>query len=62
MEDLTKASHKLAEEIYRQASAKQKGEEAGGQKKSAEGQAAPGGKKDEDIIDAEYKEEDKGKV
>ena len=57
MEDLTKASHKLAEEIYKQASAKQKGEEAEVQKKSAEGQAAPGEKKDEDIIDAEYKED-----
>ncbi|MCX5669083.1 MAG: molecular chaperone DnaK [Candidatus Omnitrophica bacterium] len=70
MEELTKVSHKLAEEIYKQAAAKQQ--------KSQEGQATPGGQqnaaeepqeksaadgsasggKDEDIIDAEYKEED----
>jgi len=72
MEDLTKASHKLAEEIYKQASAKQQqnqqGQQApGGQQnaneepkeKSAAGGSAPG-EKDEDIIDAEYKEEDNG--
>jgi molecular chaperone DnaK len=64
MEDLTRASHKLAEEIYKQAAQKQQGEARGGEakeepkdKKPAEGQAGPGGK-DEDIIDAEYKEED----
>ncbi|MCX5693826.1 MAG: molecular chaperone DnaK [Candidatus Omnitrophica bacterium] len=63
MEELTKVSHKLAEEIYKQAAAKQqKSQNAGqdssaGQQNSAEepGQSA---KKDEDIIDAEYKEED----
>ncbi|MEK6714834.1 MAG: molecular chaperone DnaK [Candidatus Omnitrophota bacterium] len=64
MENLTKASHKLAEEIYKQAGAKQqaqqqrtedrgpKTEEEPEEKKSA------GGGKEEDIIDAEYKEED----
>ena len=71
MENLTKASHKLAEEIYKQSASKQQaqggdtsagaketeGEEPKG-KKSAEGGSAPGGKKEEDIIDAEYKEED----
>ncbi|MBU4376567.1 MAG: Hsp70 family protein, partial [Candidatus Omnitrophica bacterium] len=72
MEDLTKASHKLAEEIYKQASAKQKeqgGPEqasgAGSSQKQAEdgpagaegGPASGGKKKDDDIIDAEYKEE-----
>ena len=62
MEELTKVSHKLAEEIYKQAAAKQQ--------KSQSDQATPDGqpeaaqepkekdKKDEDIIDAEYKEED----
>ncbi|MDO8489339.1 MAG: molecular chaperone DnaK [Candidatus Omnitrophota bacterium] len=60
MEELTKVSHKLAEEIYKQAAAKQQ--------QSQQEQAGPGGasqqeapqepKKDEDIIDAEYKEED----
>ena len=63
MEELTTVSHKLAEEIYKQAAAAK-------QQKSQDGQAAPGSqqdtaaepaqeaKKDEDIIDAEYKEED----
>jgi len=66
-EDLTKAAHKLAEEIYKQAAAKQ------GQQQGAQGQGpaqGPGGGQageeksadKEDIIDAEYKEEDgKGK-
>ncbi|MFH1888518.1 MAG: molecular chaperone DnaK [Candidatus Omnitrophota bacterium] len=62
-DDLTKASHKLAEEIYKQAAAKQKQGEQQGQ---AAGAGAEGtaqepqadNKKDEDIIDAEYKEED----
>ncbi|MFH1191777.1 MAG: molecular chaperone DnaK [Candidatus Omnitrophota bacterium] len=70
MEELTKVSHKLAEEIYKQAaSAKQKESQdsqaaSGNQQdeakepenKSAAGGTASGGK-DEDIIDAEYKEE-----
>jgi molecular chaperone DnaK len=68
MEDLTKASHKLAEEIYKQSAAKQQQAQAdkgteeqareSGEKKSVEGGSASGGKKDEDIIDAEFKEED----
>jgi molecular chaperone DnaK len=72
MEDLTKASHKLAEEIYKQAAQKQqqgqKTEDRGqkteekteepGDEKSAQGGSASGGKKGEDIIDAEFKEED----
>ncbi|MDP2943677.1 MAG: Hsp70 family protein, partial [Candidatus Omnitrophota bacterium] len=70
MEDLTKSSHKLAEEIYKQAAAKQQAQQgaAGGAKqqespkeeKSAAGGPTSGGK-DEDIIDAEYKEEDEEK-
>ena len=65
-EELTKASHKLAEEIYKQAAAKQqqaqghRTEERTGEEpkeKSAKGGSASGGK-GEDIIDAEYKEED----
>lgn len=68
MEDLTKASHKLAEEIYKQAAARQQKEKP---QTSSEGGSAYSGreqkterepkekeKKDEDIIDAEYKEED----
>jgi molecular chaperone DnaK len=61
-EDLTKASHKLAEEIYKQAAQKQQQQQHG----QAQGQEGPQQaeepkeekKKDEDIIDAEYKEED----
>ncbi len=66
MEDLTKASHKLAEEIYKQAAAKQKGEkqqaagsEEGPGQYGHEEPKAEQQKKDEEIIDAEYKEEDK---
>jgi molecular chaperone DnaK len=64
-EELTKASHKLAEEIYKQASAKQQQQQKAG---AGPGQEAPAGegpeeepkqeKKGEDIIDAEFKEED----
>ncbi|MCX5697894.1 MAG: molecular chaperone DnaK [Candidatus Omnitrophica bacterium] len=61
MEDLTKASHKLAEEIYKQASQKQEGskqqEKPGpGEEKSDEGPKVKG---KDDVIDAEFKEEDK---
>ncbi len=61
-EDLTKASHKLAEEIYKQAASKQQGQ-AQSQKtedreQRTEGTSKEEKKKDEDIIDAEYKEED----
>jgi molecular chaperone DnaK len=62
MEDLTKASHKLAEEIYKQAAAKQQQAQAGKgpkeQEKSEEPKAKEEKKKEEDIIDAEFKEED----
>jgi len=66
MEDLTKASHKLAEEVYKQAAAKQQqGQAAGGPKtQSQEETSEPKEekkKKEEDIIDAEYKEEDNDK-
>jgi molecular chaperone DnaK len=50
MEELTKASHKLAEEIYKQA----------GQRPKASGPQA-GEKPKEDIIDAEFQEESAGK-
>ena len=69
MEDLSKASHKLAEEIYKEAQAKQqqaqkeaqqqKPETPEGQKADAAGQAEE--KKDEDIVDADYKVEDEDK-
>ncbi len=60
MDELTKVSHKLAEEVYKQAAAKQ---QAGAQGAQA-GQDTPSQeepkehKKDEDIIDADFKEED----
>jgi molecular chaperone DnaK len=68
MDDLTKASHKLAEEIYKQASAKQQqqgqaGAEAPGSNQEAgpETEGSQEAKPKEDIIDAEYKEEDNKK-
>ncbi len=61
MDALTKASHKLAEEIYKQAAAKQQGQSQGqgskGQGQGPSGEEEPKKKNGEDIIDAEYKEE-----
>ena len=62
MEELTKVSHKLAEEIYKAANAKQQQSQQGQTGPGVDEQGAgeepkQGGKKDEDIIDAEYKEE-----
>ena len=65
MEELTKASHKLAEEVYKQAAGKQQGDcpQAGpGPADSPNGQGPAGaasGKKDDDVIDAEFREEKK---
>jgi molecular chaperone DnaK len=62
MEELTKVSHKLAEEIYKQAAAKQQkpqdAQDSPGSQQDAAGGPGQDAKKDEDIIDAEYKEED----
>lgn len=65
MEELSRVSHKLAEEIYKQAAEKQKKTGEGKQKTEDRGQNTEetkeeGGKK-EDIIDADFKEEDNGK-
>ena len=62
MENLTKASHKLAEEVYKQAAAKQKQGQAGAQSPEEPTAQSPEqeqkqGKKPDDIIDAEYSEE-----
>jgi len=59
MDALTKASHKLAEEVYKQAQAKQ-GPGAGAQPQGPqnEGPQQEEPKKGEDIIDADFKEED----
>jgi molecular chaperone DnaK len=63
MEELTKVSHKLAEEIYKQAAAAkqqkpQDAPEASANQQEAVQEPGQGEKKEEDIIDAEYKEED----
>ncbi len=52
-EELTQASHKIAEEVYKNASAKAQG---AGAAPSGEGDGAKAGK--EDVVDAEYKVED----
>ncbi len=67
MDELTRAAHKLAEEIYKQASAKQQSQAQAGAAGSSQGEGPqpeePKEKKgkEEDIIDAEYKEEDNKK-
>jgi molecular chaperone DnaK len=67
MEELTKASHKLAEEIYKQSAAKQQ-QQSAEQSAKQSGRAQPESEepprqeqkgKDEEIIDADFKEEGK---
>ncbi len=53
MEDLTKASHKLAEEVYKQAASKTKAGGAQGGEKSSKKDG-----KEEDIVDADYEVKD----
>ncbi len=63
-DELTKASHKLAEEVYKQQAGKQQqggaGPEQGGPQ-GAGGASKGDGKKDDDVIDAEFREEKKEK-
>ncbi len=65
MEALTKSAHKLAEEVYKQAAAKSQQQSAGAAGEQAAGDAGPGARQEEpktgkdDVIDAEYKDEDK---
>ena len=68
MEELTKVSHKLAEEIYKSAREKQQAQQPKGQPDKGQknqGAEEPKSKKDDDVVDAEYKVEgedkDKGK-
>jgi len=66
MEELMKASHKLAEEIYKEAQSKakqQQGPKTGPQQKQEpkSEKSAEGGKKSEDIVDADYTVEDENK-
>ena len=57
MEELTKVSHKLAEEIYKKTSAKGQGPGAGPQEEPPTEDEGAGKKKD-DVIDAEFTSED----
>ena len=60
MNDLAQASHKLAEQLYAQKSEQGAGPEAGAQPGAEAGDAETGqpggGKEDEDVVDADYKE------
>jgi molecular chaperone DnaK len=58
---LEQASHKLAEEVYKQSAAKQGGGQPGPDQGAGGGQAGAGDgrKKDDDVIDAEFREEKK---
>ncbi len=60
MDELSRASHKLAEEIYKQSAGKQ---QAGGEAGTSRGDQDAKEKKEkkEDVIDAEFKEEDERK-
>ncbi|UCB56894.1 MAG: molecular chaperone DnaK [Candidatus Omnitrophota bacterium] len=60
MEELMKASHKLAEEIYKEAQAKQKQGPTPKEEPKAK-EPGEGGKKGEDIVDADYTVEDEDK-
>ncbi|HTP58417.1 MAG TPA: Hsp70 family protein, partial [Spirochaetia bacterium] len=74
-DELTKASHKLAEEVYKQTAGKAdagpgpggpsgpsgQGGQGGPQDAGASGSRGNGGKKDDDVIDAEFREEKKDK-
>jgi molecular chaperone DnaK len=68
IEELTKASHKLAEEVYKQAAAKQQGpgqqakaEDNGQRTEDREQRTEEPKQPKDDVIDAEFKEEDEGK-
>ncbi|MFP3928925.1 MAG: molecular chaperone DnaK [Desulfobacteraceae bacterium] len=55
-EELTQASHKLAEAMYSQASQQDAGGEAAGGTGAAGGEAGGGGSQDEDVVDADFEE------
>ena len=68
IEELTKASHKLAEEVYKQAAANKQGAEQGpaqeqntDERRSKADKETKDNKKGDDVIDAEYKAEDEKK-
>lgn len=56
-EELTRASHKLAEAMYAKASKQQAGGQQGGASDNQQGQTADGGgKKKDDVVDADFEE------
>jgi molecular chaperone DnaK len=55
-QELTTASNKMAEILYKNAGAQPQGAEAGAQSGGSEGQKTEGGKKDDDVIDADFKQ------
>jgi molecular chaperone DnaK len=55
-EDLTNASHKLAEAMYSKATAQQEGAGAGAQGGGTKAEQAGPGKKDDDVVDADFEE------
>jgi molecular chaperone DnaK len=57
-EDLTKASHRLAEEVYKEAAKKR--EAKPGEEKETKTREEKEGKKKENVIEAEYEEKDEG--
>jgi len=59
MEELTQASHKLAEAVYKAQAAKQ--QTSGAEAQPQQEQPQPETKKKEDVVDAEYKVEDDNK-
>ena len=68
IEELTKASHKLAEEVYKQTAANKQGAEQGpaqeqntDERRSKADKETKDNKKGDDVIDAEYKAEDEKK-
>lgn len=63
MEELTQASHKLAEAVYKAAAAQQgqAGAQAQEQDAGASPESEPEAKKSDDIIDAEFREDDNKK-
>jgi len=62
MDELTKASHKLAEEVYKQSAGKQgAGPQQGPGPEAGSAPRDDGGKKNDDVIDAEFREEKKDK-
>jgi molecular chaperone DnaK len=58
IEALTKASHVLAEALYKRSASQQQGQPQGGQggQPGGDGAAKPGGGKDENVVDAEFEE------